>query len=416
MEDDVASSVEALRGVSITRASVVDDVVHYAFDVRVGAGPNGVLRLHRIVRERRPGVPRRTSNAIMLMHGDFASFPSNFAQVLSDPDTSSPGVALWLAQHGVDVWGLDRRWTQAEGAEPDLSGFDAMGLEQELSDIGKALAVARAVRFVTSRATGKMILSGFSRGGALAYYYASYEESLPPWRQHLKGLVPIDVYASLPPEAEDLRQFYCGLAADGYAALDAGVVNVPNDFQIGVGERFFAAPDELNPFAPFDFPFPGATNRDLMLDFVGVTWFYFGASPLYHLNAPVLDDNGEFAIALRSVSENAIARWLADAPAHQSTRESADTDAILCDASSSPIEVPLSRIEVPLFLLGAAGGYGELAVFSTTEVSSTDVSSHIVRKLDPNGEAEDYGHADLLFADDAPELAWTPLLEWLQLH
>jgi hypothetical protein len=36
-----------------------------------------------------------------------------------------------------------------------------------------------------------------------------------------------------------------------------------------------------------------------------------------------------------------------------------------------------------------------------------------VRRLSPELEVSDYGHADLLFARDAPEIAWQPLAAWL---
>jgi hypothetical protein len=46
-------------------------------------------------------------------------------------------------------------------------------------------------------------------------------------------------------------------------------------------------------------------------------------------------------------------------------------------------------------------------------VSSADVTALVARRLPPGREAEDVGHADLLFASDAPTLAWQPLATWL---
>ena len=71
---------------------------------------------------------------------------------------------------------------------------------------------------------------------------------------------------------------------------------------------------------------------------------------------------------------------------------------------------------MPLLLVAAAGGYGERALYSTTQVSSTDVTTHVIRLLPVEQEAEDFGHADLLYAANAPELAWQPLLSWLNHH
>jgi hypothetical protein len=67
-------------------------------------------------------------------------------------------------------------------------------------------------------------------------------------------------------------------------------------------------------------------------------------------------------------------------------------------------------------LVAAAGGYGDHALYSTTQVSSTDVTALVIRRLPVEREAEDFGHADLLFSPDAPALAWQPLLSWLRRH
>ena len=49
-------------------------------------------------------------------------------------------------------------------------------------------------------------------------------------------------------------------------------------------------------------------------------------------------------------------------------------------------------------------------------MSSTDVSTLVIRRLPVEREAEDFGHADILFGHDAATLAWQPLLSWLRGH
>jgi hypothetical protein len=131
--------------------------------------------------------------------------------------------------------------------------------------------------------------------------------------------------------------------------------------------------------------------------------------------APVLDENG-LPVDLRYTSVETTARWFAAAPYHSSYLEAVDTDMLVCGASPQPIDFQLSRITVPVFLLGAAGGYGVAALDSTSKVGSSDVTSHIVSLLPPEQVAEDFGHGDLLFSPLAPELAWQPLLDWLRAH
>jgi len=402
-EADVATTAQALGVTSVTREHVAGDVYHYGFVLRVGDGPNAQLHVHRVVRERAPWVPRHTTGAVMMMHGDFATFSTNFV-----PGPS--GIAPWLAERSIDVWGVDRRWTQATATAPDVSDFDAMGITQELDDIAAVLTFARGVRVVTDASADRLTLVGFSRGGELAYFYASREATLPAAQRHVKAIVPLDVYVSLAPADEDLRQFFCTSAEFEYEALAAGFVDSPNDLQITVGRLALTAPGDQTPFQR---SFPGRTNRDVMLAFVGQTYRLFPASPLYHLIAPVLDSG--VPIGLRTSPERVVETWLANAPPTQSMRESADTDALTC-GDAPPIDVPLSRIRVPLLLIAAAGGYGEHALYSTTQVGSTDVTTLVIRQLPVDREAEDFGHADLLFSPDAPALAWQPLLSWLRAH
>jgi hypothetical protein len=411
---DAAPGVTALPRAAwgaVTRDHIAGDVYHYGFVLRVGDGPSGQLHLHRVVRERAPFQPRPSAAAVMLMHGDFATFAGNFAPVLGTPASSATGLATWLAERDIDVWGLDRRWTQAPAGDADLSDFAAMGITQELDDIGAALGFARGVRLVTDRSVARMTLIGFSRGGQLAYAYASLEAARPAWQRHIQGLVPLDVYASLSPADADLRAFYCDSAAFEAQAVADGEVDSPNDFQIRAGALDLRAPDAQTPFQAF---FPGRTNHEVLLAFAGQTYAFFPATPVYHLSATTLD--GGVPTALREAPEDVIATWFAASPPHQSMREAADTDALVCGAAPLPVDVPLSRIRVPLLLLAAAGGYGDHAVFSTTQVGSTDVTTRVIRRLPVAREAEDFGHGDLLFARDAAALAWEPLLSWLRSH
>jgi pimeloyl-ACP methyl ester carboxylesterase len=284
---EVESDAQPLGvSVNVTRDRIIGDVYHYGFVVRVGDGPNGRLRVHRVVRERAPFLPRASTSAVMMLHGDFATFATNFAPVLGTPASSATGIATWLAQRGIDVWGFDRRWTQPPREGGDISDFNAMGIDQELGDIGSALGFARGIRLITDASVDRMTLVGFSRGGQLAYSYASQEAARPALQRHLKGLVPLDVYATLSPADEDLRQFFCEAAFFEYQALADGEVDTPNTLQIRIGALALEAPDDPTPFRGL---YPGLTNHEVLLAFAGQTYFLFPASPLYHLNAPVLE-------------------------------------------------------------------------------------------------------------------------------
>ncbi|HEY5924529.1 MAG TPA: hypothetical protein VIV11_22780 [Kofleriaceae bacterium] len=393
-DPDLTATTHELGASAPTREHIAGDVYHYSFALPVGDGPNARLTIHRVTRERAPWQPRRSRRALVLMHGDFSTFWTNFDRM-----------APWLAERGIDVWGFDRRWTQAPETGADVSDFATMGLAEELADIGTALAFVRGVRLVTDGSDERVTLGGFSRGGQLAYYYASQEMLAPPQLRHVHGLVPLDVYASISPADDDRRQYFCELAGFEYDAYNAGFIDSPNTFIFDVGRLALSAPNDVSPYAFF----PGQTNRGVLFTTVGRTYLFFAPNPVYHLIAPVIDGR---ITGLRYSNETTVATWLANAAPHQSMLEQAETDAMLCN-EAPPVDAPLSRIRVPLLLLAAAGGYGERALFSTTQVSSPDVTTQVIRLLPAEQEAEDFGHADLLFADNAPALAWQPLLSWL---
>jgi hypothetical protein len=124
----------------------------------------------------------------------------------------------------------------------------------------------------------------------------------------------------------------------------------------------------------------------------------------------------EVVTSLRESPEPVIAQWFARATPHQSLRESADTDGIWCGDGKGPAAPTLAEIRIPLLLVTAAGGYGEHAVYSTTRVSSLDVSVLRIQRQPAESIEVDFGHGELLFAADAPDLVWRPLADWLRQH
>ena len=399
----LAEEAQAVGGViALRRERVAGDIYHHEFVVALGGGSNA--RLHRVVREAAPWVPRPTAGGAMLLHGDFATFITNFAPGLGDPASPVAGLAPYLAAQGLDVWGADRRWTLATG---DVSDFAGMTVAQELADLRAALAIARATRAATGQGDARLALVGFSHGAQLAYAYAAVEGARPLAQRHVGALVPLDFYASFAPEDEALRAQTCEYAAFEYELVAGGATDAPNDFLIEAGRLARTAPDADSPLLP------GATNRGAMLTLVGQTYLFAPYAPAYHLAAPILD--GDAATGLAESPEAAITAWLAGATPHQAMIETADLDAMLC-GEAPPIAAPLADIRVPVLYIGAAGGIGSLGVHSTTQVASADTTALVVRRFGPERRAEDFGHADLLFAEDAPALAWLPLAAWLLHH
>ena len=409
VEEPALATVERAAELPFSREHVAGDVFHYAVTIPVGDAPNARLRIHRIVREQAPWRPRPTATAAMLLHGDFATFVTNFAPSLGDAGSPVSGLAPFLAARDVDVWGVDRRWTVPSAPDADVSDFADMGVVQETDDIGRALAFARAARAATDSGAGRIALVGFSHGAQLAYVYAAVEGGRPAAQRHVRALAALDVYAEIAPEDAALHDFACANSAFEYDAVAQGVIDAPNDFQIALGQLDRAAPDDPSPL------FEGSTNRQAILTILGTTYLFVPFTPLYHLAAPVLDAAGQPS-DLRETSFAAVDAWFAGAPLHQSMREAADLDALWCGSSPPPIAAPLSQIRVPVLYLGAAGGFGEHGLFTLTRLGTRDVTVRIAHRFGADRVAEDVGHGDLLYATDAAALAWQPLATWLVHH
>jgi hypothetical protein len=399
---DTLETVESAAQLGFTREHVVGDIWHYEAIVPIGDAPNAALRIHRVVRERAPFVPRHTSKGVMALHGDFSRFVTNFVPVLGDPASPVAGLAPYLAARGIDVWGVDRRWT-LPAAGDDISDFNTMGVVQEIEDVRAALAIARAFR-----GGDRLALMGFSHGGQLAYAYAAVEGARPAWQRHVDALVPIDYYGDYGPEDEAVRVATCAFAADEYAAVASGFASIDNAFITDIGAFARNAPNDPSPI------FAGMTNREVFLLFVGQTYQLAPFAPSYHLAAPALE--GGVVVGLAESTEDAMSAWLAGGTAYQALLETADLDQLLCGEGEMPVDAPLSNIRVPFYYLGAAGGIGVNGLHATTSVSSTDVTVNMVQLYSDEERERDFGHTDLLLAADAEALAWSPLAAWLLHH
>lgn len=387
------------------RRVLTGDVVEYSAVVPVGPGPSDRIRIHRVVRERAPFKPRSTRAAVMMLHGDFSTFDSNFV-LASLPGAESPGpsLAVHLASQDIDVWGFDRRWALLPADTTDFSSLTDQGFVSAIGDTEKALALARVIR----GSAGRFALLGFSSGAVLAYAYAGHETQRPPGLRHVRALVPLDAYYRIGPDHEADREAACARAQLDQEYLDAGYVESDNSFFPYVAQLSLDAPDDPSPFLD------GATNHDALLFLLTQTYHLFDPNPWYHLGAGTFDAG--WATGLRYSPVARMTDWLLQAVPFQATREVADYDAIWCGEGTLPVPDRLASIQVPVYAVAAAGGFGELARYTTQQLGSNDVTFSLVRGLPVGQEHEDYGHGDLLYAHDAPQLVWDPLASWILAH
>jgi hypothetical protein len=415
----VASSCAACDLLDIERVELVPGIAQYTFPVRVGPGAFDRIRLHRVVAERAPFVPVRASRGVLLAHGDLVGFNAAFLTSVTAPGVPDEhALPIYLAARGLDVWGIDFGWTLVPAETADLSFFSGWGIERDARDLGTGLAIARAVRTLTGSGAGRLHLLGWSRGGQVGYAYLGTEAQRPPGQRHVRGFLPVDIY--LKTDDPSIRAAACVRLALTLAQLESGQTADPSGGLIStLGLLAASAPGDPSPVLP------GFTNRQAGL-LVGVATFSFQPpggeiTPTYHFTGGTFDENG-LPAGLTYSNESALFTALQTAAPYEPLQVLADGDAATCE-SSPDLAVPdvaiddhLGDITVPVLYVGAGGGMGELGVYTTTLLGSTDVTTHVVSLVPPEARLLDIGHADIFVATDAPTLFWQTIYDWLRAH
>jgi hypothetical protein len=399
----------------VERRHVFADVHEYTARVRVGAGPHDVIQLHRVVREEAPWVPIHAPTSVFLIHGDAWGFRD--AYLSGAPDGQGHSLAGFLAHNDVDVWGLDLRWTQVPVETQEFSFMKEWNLGTNVEDVRLALRMARAVRIHTRSGAGRLHLLGWSRAALVALAVLGEETQLPPAERLVSGFIPVDMVLRFAPEDKLLRDGACDRHAAGQSLLarkqyEGGLLGPGAGLGLQVmGTRAVTAPHEPSPF-------PGLDNRQLALLAASATHRLFAphepAVPGYHLASGRFDST--LPTGLTYTSEARFFELLRRARPYQGLAEVVDSEALLCGIPNVPYDDHLEEIDVPVLYVGAAGGFGRQGLHATTLFASTDVSTLLVQRRPDAERALDYGHADLLLADDAESTVWWPLLDWLRRH
>lgn len=395
---------------NVERRALTADVAEYSFRVRVGTGPYDEIGIHRVVKEIAPNVPARGSQAVFLAPGDIWNFRAAFL-------TGAKPLPVFLAQNGIDVWGIDYRWTSVPATAADFSFMADWGIEQDARDLGFAIGVARFTRALTGSGFGKIHLLGWSRGGQIGYAYLNGETQLPPGLRQVKGFIPVDIY--LKTDVAQLRDFACqreqataaAIAGGAYAATSGGLISAIGGLAVADpnGPSFLNGP-------PFNLP--GYNNRQAGLLVGQATFGLQGGlepAPFYHFTGGNFDAEGKPTGLLYSNEADLFNFEIAASPV-QPNQELLEADASTCEQNDVAFDDHLDDITVPVFYIGAGGGFGEYGIYTTTLLGSTDVTTLVINKVPAAARILDYGHADLFLANDAQTLVWKPLLSWIRAH
>ena len=383
---------------ALERQPLTDEVAHYTLELALGPGEYDRVVLHRVVRETRPGKPAPTDRGALLVHGDGSRFASNFlpaSQVPSLPAEKS--MAVFLALAGIDVWGIDFRWTRVAAGSGDLSFMADWGMDHHVADLDVAFTVARLLRGATGSGFGRLHLLGFSRGAQVGYAYLNAETQRPSHRRHSRGFIVLDVpYLAADPSS---AQAACEDVVEIEADLDDGIFADDLSLFRLLGELAASMPGEPSAIVP------GLSNLAAAL-FFGSTDAFIG----YHLV-------GGTPEALFYTTEELWLTNMQSATAFSSPlRLQLDVFRVRCGEVDVPFDDHLAEITVPVLYLGAAGGLGASGLASVEALGSTDVTTEVVALRPPEEEALDLGHLDTLLAEDADRLLWAAVARWIAAH
>jgi hypothetical protein len=182
-----ASQYEVNWTCAPTRAT---GIIRCYADVAVGTGPFDVIRVHHVFKDSPPAVPQE---AVMLLPG----LPTTFDSLYMLPEISPAAppehsISVYLANHDVDVWGMDFGWALVPIETTDFSFMKGWGLMKDVEHVRAALSIARATRRLKDPNAGPVFLSGLSYGAVLTYPVAGEDAEQPPAARDVKGIIPID--------------------------------------------------------------------------------------------------------------------------------------------------------------------------------------------------------------------------------
>ena len=386
------------------RQDLGNGIAHYFVEVRFGDGPFDLIGLHRVVKERRPGVVGRKLANLFLLHGDAKDFMGMFLPGVVGPNTPDDwGLAIHLAEAGVDVWGMDQGWCFVNESNVQQSEAVGWGQQRSADDLRLGVAAARLVRLVTGNGGAPMNVLGYSSGVQTIYAAASDEAVLPRWQRNIGGLVPADFY--LKTDVPSFQQFFCDDVAFQQSLIDDGQIfqRIPFDLLV----QFYQADPDGDSVI-----FPGFTNEQVYWYFT--TGALFGEETFHYFGG--IYGDGPFAEAFRFVDQAWVNDFLAAGIQYQPTQFILDYDRTVCDQEDVPWDDNLHLIDVPILNLAARGGVDDLGLYTTSLTASTDVSSVVVATLPMEDILVDFGHIDLFLAPMAEEAAWNPLLDWVLEH
>lgn len=386
--------------------SIIDqenDIAHHIFEIRVGKGKYDRIRLHRVVRMKSRNFPIRTDNTAFLLHGDFKDFEGMFLPGVKSPRIEDNiGFAVYLAKNNVDVWGIDQSWTLVPAEESNFSFMQDWDMLRQVQDLKKAMTLVRVIRFLSGHGLNPINLLGYSSGSVTGFALLDAELDQPEKQRNVAGYISVD-FGIVADNAEwEAATCESGMVYQGL--FDSGQYNDINPLPL------FGTAALADPEGPSEL-IPGFSNLQAALA-VGV-YPPFGSTPGYYL-AGTFDDN--FVPTGLKLSD--IDDWIdfmTYAPPYEPIAFEKDAYNTPCLGIDVSWDDRLSQIRNPILYVSAVNGFGPNGEGTLDLLGSDDISLLTVSLHSDNATA-DFGHVDLFLADDAENLMWEPIVNWLKTH
>ena len=396
----------------MTRDQLGNKIAHYQFEVRLGKREFDVVRIHRVVREYRPYRPIHTHGEVFMIHGASQDFDDIFLTAGSEEKNAQTSSPVYLASKGIDVWGIDLAWTLIPAETSNFNFMKDWGVERDADHTLAALSIARLIRGLTGQGFGRLNLLGFSYGVPVAYAAAGRETQQHPILRDIKGLIPVEAgmkYDKNDPVHEEFRNSMCDVAAGIKALIDGGTYESTLGGNLApFGNLAISVPNDPSPIIP------GLTNFQAAL-FVGAIPGATPPAPFWHF---IGGDLNEFNIPVGLLYTDP-PRWfhlLTTLVPYMPQRTMYEFRACQCDEEDVSIDDYLDQISVPILYLGAGGGFGTFGDYTSSLTASTDITNYTVSLQAEENRIIDFGHADTFMANDAADLVWEVLRQWLVDH
>lgn len=400
-----------LAGVAFKHAERVvlhGNVVHYWFDVAVGPGEFEKIRIHRVVEETSPGRPVRKMEGVLLLPGQPQLFEQIFLpQASPDVPAEEGSVALFLASNGVDVWGMDYAWSFIPYGTTDFAFLEGWGVAKDTEHVRTALSIARWIRATSGQGVDPIHVLGLSYGGFLTYAVASEDTLRPGNLKNVKGIIPIDAGAFKNNSATG-RATSCTSASNYAAILASGVFATDSSAVMLNGRAALDHPDALSPFGlPALPPYFAAVSPNT---FTKYEWLVASYVRSLFFGGTYVPDPPFVSTIFTDGAR--IVRLLANTPPYTPTQVNYDTSASRCESDNRPVAFDdhLGEVAVPILAISRRQSP---TADATTRTASGDITSVV---MNPGMIPTLYGHADFLLANDAANVVWRPILDWILAH